>query len=121
MDATSFQFTMTMPGDDRLMETVRDLTAHAAKYAQLAETDATAVVDQVLAAAAASSRAAAGASPLNLRFERTPDRFDVAIEWDGRAPAPDGPGPHHDGASTSVQWSHDGHRQRCLVSHRARD
>jgi hypothetical protein len=118
MDATSFQFTMTMPGDDRLMETVRDLTAHAAKYAQLAEPVAQAIVDQVLAAATVSSRTA-GASAVELRFERTPDRFDVAIEWDGRPPA--GNHPHRDGDSTSVEWSHDGHRQRCLVSHRARN
>lgn len=106
-----------MPGDDRLMETVRDLTAHAVKYAELAEPDARAIVEQVLAAAMASSRAA-GTSPVELRFERTPERFDVAIEWDGRAPA--GAGTPRDGNATSVHWSHDGLRQRCLVSYRAR-
>ncbi len=117
MDATSFQFSMTMPGDARLIETVGELTAHAAKYAELAEPDARALVEQVVAAAVASSTAAAP-GVLALSFQRTPVRFDVAIEWDGQAPS----GTHDTptDAPTSVHWSHRGDRQRCLVSHIAR-
>lgn len=122
MDATSFQFTMTMPGDARLMETVRDLTAHAAKYAELAEPDARALIEQVLEAATVSS-AAAGQGAVAFSYERTPARLDVAIEWDGHAPVGASNGPASvrplEG-STSVRWSHQGHRQRCLVSHVAR-
>jgi len=117
MDATSFHFTMTMPGDARLIETVGELTAHAAKYAELADADARALVEQVVAAATASSTAA-GHGALALSFERTPVRLDVAIEWDGNAPS----GAHDSPADapTAVHWSHRGDRQRCLVSHIAR-
>lgn len=112
MDATSFQFMMTMPGDERLMDTVRDLTLHAAKYAQLPEPDVEALVAQVLAAARVSSSAAAH-GPVELHFERTPARLDVAIEWEGRAADPAAV-PRD--SSTSVRWSHHDGRQRCLVS-----
>lgn len=114
MDATLFQFTMTMPGDHRLAEVVRDLTAHAAKYAQLAEPEARALVAQVGAALAVSSSAAANCL-VQVHYERTPQRLDVAIEWDGAAPA--APDTGRSDASPVVHWSRHGTRQRCLVSH----
>jgi hypothetical protein len=117
MDATSFHFTMTMPGDDRLADTVRDLTAHAARYAQLSDGDVKALVADVLAAAATSSTAAGGGHGMvEIRFERTVDRLNVVIEWEGHAPSE--PQASRSSDSTSVQWSHHGRRQRCLVSHR---
>lgn len=118
MDATSFQFTMTMPGDERLVGAVRDLTMHAAKYAQLSDRDIRTLVDDVLSATEVSASAAGGANGVvEVRFERTADRLNVAIEWEGRPPsAAHGP---RTTDSTSTRWTHDGRRQRCLVSHRA--
>jgi hypothetical protein len=119
MDATSFQFTMTIPGDERLVGAVRELTMHAAKYAQLSDRDTRTLVDDVMSAAAASASAAGGAdNAVEFKFLRTADRLDVAIEWEGRAPA----APHvpRTTGSTSTQWTHDGRRQRCLISLRAR-
>jgi hypothetical protein len=118
MDATSFQFMMTMPGDQRLVETVRDLTAHAAKYAQLSDRDSRTLVADVQAALIASASAAGGADGvIEIRFERTADRLEVVLEWEGRPPSAIDAPPSSD--TTDVHWSHDGRRQRCLVSLRA--
>lgn len=107
---------MTMPGDERLTAAVRELTIHAAKYAQLSDSDAQVLVTDVLAAATAAVSAEGANGAVVLRFERTPERFDVAIEWDGRPPS----APSASSASaTTVHWSHEGRHQRCLVSHRA--
>ncbi len=118
MDATSFQFTMTIPGDERLVGAVRDVTMHAAKYAQLSHRDIRTLVDDVLAATAVSASAAGGANGMvEFRFERTADRLDVAIEWEGRAPST--PRGSRASGSTSTHWTHDGRRQRCLISYHA--
>lgn len=116
MDATSFQFTMTMPGDDRLANTVRDLTAHAARYAELSDGDVKTLVDDVLAATAVSSSTGGHNGLVEIRFERTADRLSVAIEWEGHAPAESHP--LRSSHSTAVEWSHQGRRQRCLISRR---
>jgi hypothetical protein len=117
MDATSFQFTMTIPGDERLVGAVRDLTMHAAKYAQLSDDDVRTLVDDVLSAAAVSAPAAGSVNGMVVfRFDRTADRLDVTIEWEGRTPTP--PLGSRSSGSTSIQWTHDGRRQRCLISHR---
>lgn len=118
MDATSFQFTMTIPGDERLVGAVGELTMHAAKYAQLSDRDTSTLVDDVMSAASVSASAAGGAgNAVEFRFERTANRLDVAIEWEGRAPS--APRASRTTGSTSTQWTHDGRRQRCLISHRA--
>lgn len=115
MDATSFQFKMTMPGDERLVDAVRVLTAHAAKYAELSDDAARTFVDDVLTAATVSAHAAGGADGVvELRFDRTVDRLDVTIEWEGRAPSA-----AQRSAAKAGEWSHQGRRQRCLISHRA--
>ncbi len=116
MDATSFHFTMTIPGDERLVGAVRDLAMHAAKYAQLSDPDIREFVDDVLSAATAASAAGGANGVMQFRFERTADRLDLAIEWEGKpAQAPrDSPST----GSTSTRWTHDGRRQRCLISHR---
>jgi hypothetical protein len=37
MTPTSFEFTLILPGDARLVDAVKGLTAHAAGYAQLGD------------------------------------------------------------------------------------
>jgi hypothetical protein len=51
MSPESFSFTVTVPGDPRLVGVVRDLCAHAAGYAKLSESAGTALCDRVTAAA----------------------------------------------------------------------
>jgi hypothetical protein len=48
----SFNFTVTVPGDARLVGVVRDLCAHAVGYAGLPAADGAALCDRVSAAAA---------------------------------------------------------------------
>lgn len=51
MSPESFSFTVTVPGDPRLVGVVRDLCAHAAGYAKLSEAAGAALCEQVSAAA----------------------------------------------------------------------
>jgi hypothetical protein len=48
----SFNFTVTVPGDARLVGVVRDLCAHAVGYARLPEATGVALCERVAAAAA---------------------------------------------------------------------
>jgi hypothetical protein len=50
----SFNFTVTVPGDARLVGVVRDLCAHAVGYARLPEAAGAALCERVAAAAADS-------------------------------------------------------------------
>ncbi|MCC7126902.1 MAG: hypothetical protein IT178_18785 [Acidobacteria bacterium] len=51
MSPDSFHFTVTVPGDPRLVGVVRDLCAHAAGYARLSSEAAAALAARVSAAA----------------------------------------------------------------------
>ncbi|MCC7033025.1 MAG: hypothetical protein IT179_09360 [Acidobacteria bacterium] len=61
MSPESFNFKVTVPADDRLVGVVRDLCAHAASYAKLAEADGDAFCDRVAAAAIDAVERSAGA------------------------------------------------------------
>jgi hypothetical protein len=82
MDPTSFRFLLTMPGDTRLVDVIRELTTQAATYAQLA-TEATSAFAQLVAKAAESAIAATGVqdAPIEFRFFRSPDVIRVTITW----------------------------------------
>lgn len=61
MSPESFNFKVTVPGDDRLLGVVRDLCAHAARYANLAGPAGVSFCDRVVAAASDAVGQGAGA------------------------------------------------------------
>jgi hypothetical protein len=115
MDASSFRFTMTMPGDARLVGAVRDLTAHAAKYAKLAEEAAAELAAQVAGAAAISIEAIrVKDAPIEFQFARDGERLEVMIacDVDGSNTAPASSSAH----GLTVAWSRRGGRQTCRIA-----
>lgn len=114
MDATSFEFTMRVPGDARLMTPVRELTAHAAAYARLTPAAAAALAAQVTAAAEAAF--AASGSPdtaIDFRFRRDAGGLSVRIDLEP-ARAPRWPiSPH---AGLTVRTERHGARETCLIT-----
>jgi hypothetical protein len=82
MEPNSFQFVLTLPGDNRLVGAVRDLTAHAAAYARLSATVsqsfAKKVADEMQSAIDGSGIQDA---PIEFRFNGTPDALLVTLSW----------------------------------------
>ncbi|MGE3275684.1 MAG: hypothetical protein AB7O67_11260 [Vicinamibacterales bacterium] len=114
MDATSFEFSMTMPGDPRLVVAVRDLTAHAAGYAGAGQAATAALTDVVAAAAEAAIDAThVKDAPVHLQFVRESDALlvTIACECAGDTSVPAATA----GDRITVEWTRDGARQICRV------
>ena len=117
MTPTSFEFTLTLPGDARLVDAVRGLTAHAAGYASLGDSAREGLAGQVAAATEAAMAAARGPdSPIGLRFTGDDEAITVVISCEAAASAPRP-------ASTSssdatVDWETQGSRHVCHIRHR---
>lgn len=115
--SSSFDFTMTMPGDTRLVGAVRDLAVHAAKYAQLPEAAGSALAEHVAQAAATSIEATdVQDAPVEVRFTGDVHRLEVLIASDivSQRPVPEsGAAP-----GVTIDWSRVGIRQVCLIAHR---
>jgi hypothetical protein len=79
---TSFQFVMSMPGDTRLVAAVRDLTAHAATYANCAA-DVSQRFAQQVAEATESAIGATGIqdAPIEFQFHGDARVVRVTITW----------------------------------------
>lgn len=77
MSPESFNFKVTVPGDDRLVGVVRDLCAHAASYAKLEESG-TAFCDRVVAAATEAVARGAGA-PCPMAFDCSGGELRVTV------------------------------------------
>jgi hypothetical protein len=82
MDPTSFQFVLSMPGDSRLVAAVRDLSAHAATYANLAP-DVSQRFAQKVAEATESAIDETGIhdAPIEFRFDGDARAVCVTITW----------------------------------------
>jgi hypothetical protein len=82
MDPTSFRFLLTMPGDTRMVDTIRELTAQASAYARLASDESRAFAQRVVVATE-SAIAATGVqdAPIELRFFRSADVLRVTVTW----------------------------------------
>jgi hypothetical protein len=74
----SFNFTVTLPGDHRLVGVVRDLCAHAVGYAKLPEDAGSSFCDRV---ADTALQAVAGAphAPCTLVFDCTGGELRVTV------------------------------------------
>ena len=78
MSPESFNFTVTLPGDHRLVGVVRDLCAHAVGYAKLPE-DAGASFCNRVADAALQAVASRPDAPCALVFDCTEGELRVAV------------------------------------------
>lgn len=116
MGSDAFEFTMILPGDTRLVGAARDLAAHAAKYAQLAEPIGTRLAAEV-ARAAESSIAATGSTdaPIEVRLTGDGQRLEVQIACEVKATSRMPPSSSSSGLS--VDWSRAGSRQVCRIAH----
>ena len=118
MTPTSFEFTLTMPGDPRLVGAIRQLTAHAAGYAQLsAEAGATLAGHVERAAETAVEVSRNPQAPIELRFSGDEGAIHVHIACEA-APASGAPSSSHS-EGVSVNWSTNGSRHVCHIRHRS--
>ena len=78
MSPESFNFTVTLPGDHRLVGVVRDICAHAVGYAKLPE-DAGASFCARVAEAARRRWPAAADAPCALAFDCTAGELRVTV------------------------------------------
>jgi hypothetical protein len=118
MTPTSFEFTVTMPGDPRLLGAVRQLAAHAAGYAQLTAEAGAALaghVERAAEAAVEASRTRHG--PIELRFSGDDRAVNVHIACEA-AHASKAP-PSSRGEGVSVDWTTNGSHHLCHIRHRS--
>ncbi|MEZ5284532.1 MAG: hypothetical protein R2712_06935 [Vicinamibacterales bacterium] len=78
MSPESFKFTLTLPGDPRLVGVVRDLCSHATGYAELPASAGASFCDQVLTLAEAAV-AARPDTPCPLVFDCSDRQLRVTI------------------------------------------
>ena len=117
MTPTEFDFTVKMPGDARLVAAIRQLTAHAAGYAQLTAAAGEQLVEHVERAtetAISASRSPSG--PIEYRFTADADTIVVMCSCDVAASTPP-PAPVATEAVT-VEWAKEGTRHVCRISQR---
>lgn len=115
MTPTQFEFLVTVPGEARLVEVVRQLTAHAAGYAQLPDDTTQRLATTVAEAAtkAAGFTRTPGA-PVLIRFTGTGQRLEVVISCEGARTLT--PTPATSPGEPTVAWQHDGVRHTCHVT-----
>jgi len=114
MTPTDFEFTVTMPGDARLVGAVKQLAAQAAGYAQLSADAGEGLarhVERATETAIASTNVPHG--PIHVRFTANPSAIDVFISFDAAASAA-APASTSSG-DVSVKWSADGSRRTCHI------
>ena len=114
MTPTDFEFTLTMPGDARLIGAVRQLAAQAAGYAQLASDVAEGLAGHVERATQAAIAAThAPSAPIQLRFLGDAHAINVTISGES-ASAPTLPRSASIG-DVAIEWSADGSRLTCHI------
>ncbi len=117
MTPTAFEFTLTMPGDVRLVSAVRQLAAQAAGYAQLSTTASEGLATEVeRAATAAIAATKVRDAEIEVRFSGDENAVNVHISCDCRASAPTPHAVSNNGMS--VDWTSEGSRQTCRIRQR---
>ena len=114
MTPTSFEFTLSMPSDVRLIGAIRQLTTHAAGYAQLEKDAGEGLVGHVeQAAKVAIASARTTADVIEFRFSR--DEFAVTVIISADA-APGASPPRSSAADgVSIDWNANGSRHTCRI------
>jgi hypothetical protein len=115
MTPNSFEFTLTLPGDARLVDAVKGLTAHAAGYAQLADSAREELAGQVAAATEAAMAVTPNAgTPIDLRFTADDAAITIVVSCPARGAAPR-PAPAANGGAVTVEWVTEGSRHVCHI------
>jgi hypothetical protein len=116
MTPTSFEFTLTLPGDTRLIDAVRGLTAHTAGYAQLDDAARDGLAGQVAAATQAAMAATPDpGTPVNLHFTGDEDALTVVISCEATASVPRPMPTSAEGVT--MDWVTEGSRHVCHIRH----
>jgi hypothetical protein len=117
MTPTSFEFTLTLPGDPRLVGAVRALTSHAAGYAHLNVAARDDLASQVVAATEAAMASVAGAdAAITLHFTGDDARLNVIISFATGGTPP--PAPSTSSGHVSTEWTTEGSRHVCRIGQR---
>src|SRR5687768_10723903 len=114
MTPTAFEFTVTMPGDERLVGAIRQLAAHAAGYAQLSSGASQGLATEVEAVATAAIAATSGQdAAIEVRFSGDEAALNVQISCAFAASAPTPRSTSNNGMS--VDWTSEGSRHTCHI------
>ncbi|MGQ0737118.1 MAG: hypothetical protein ACT4QD_26160 [Acidobacteriota bacterium] len=116
MTPTSFAFTLTMPGDQRLVGAVRQLAVQAASYAQLPAVDREQLAGHVERATEAAVASTSEAHQIDVEFSGDEQALQVLIACPAVSVAP----PSSSGATdgVTVNWTSDGTRHVCEIRRR---
>jgi hypothetical protein len=118
MTPTSFEFTLRLPGDARLVDAVRGLTAHAAGYALLGDAAREGLAGQVAAATETAIAAARGPdAPIDVRFTGDDHAITVVISCEAQPSAPP-PTSSTTTPEVTVDWETEGSRHVCHIRRR---
>jgi hypothetical protein len=116
MTPTSFEFTVTMPGDQRLVGAIRLLAAQAATYAQLPAAAGDGFVGQVeRAAQKVIATSGARAVPIELGFSGDEGAVNVTISYEGASAGESTSQPSN---GLSIEWSANGAHHTCRIRQR---
>jgi hypothetical protein len=117
MTPTSFEFTLILPGDQRLIGAVRLLAAQAAGYAQLTA-DASEILAAHVARATETAVTAGGdaRATIRVRFSGDQATVHVVISCATRSSTPLPTSTSSDGLR--VEWTADGNQRTCNIRHR---
>ena len=117
MKPRSFEFTVTMPGDTRLVGAIRGLTTHAAGYARLSAAAGQDLAVHVQRATETAIDTAPGEHPpIDFRFTGDADTLTVVISYEAGAPAarlPSASAEHPGGIS--IVWMEKRSRHVCHI------
>lgn len=114
MDPNSFQFTLKMPGDRRMIDVVRALTKQAAAYARLSAEVGQRLAQRVVAATEnAIERLYERHAPVRFLFEADADALEVTVSCEVAAASTEPASSL--GGDLTVAWSREGSRQTCLI------
>jgi len=116
MRPTSFEFTLTMPADARLLGAVRELAIQSAGYAQLPADSVSELADQVEQATRTAVAATRAQTRVEVRFSATADTVDVTISCDAPPSAQTPESVSSPGVT--VDWTRVGSRYTCQIRQR---
>lgn len=117
MTPTEFDFTLTMPGDSRLLAAIRQLTAQAAGYAQLNAQAADQLAGHVEDATQVAIEATGSQTAL-VEYRFTADAEALVVVFSCEVPASSPRPPSSANGAVTIEWTSNGSRQVCRIRRR---